>query len=231
METHLAHLIPQRKHDPIILTLIGHPRMPRPQIPQHDITFLSNRLNRRSGFPPFFDDIGEDIAFWFSYAELGVREYGGWRGKDLVATCGGCVRAKPEFGGAGGPVEGAERNVGDYVEWALDGVSTEEAYEWQWELGGGETYLRVEESNVFMNWLAETVGIWKGVVSCHKSPAWICSKISDDVPVRVHRNSKVGVVGEDNVRVHELNDEGIEEYVVVKVLGMLQRRSLKDICC
>ena len=34
-----------------------------------------------------------------------------------------------------------------------------------------------------------------------------------------------------NIRIHKLNNEGIEEYIIVKVFGMFQWRSLEDVGC
>jgi hypothetical protein len=93
--------------------------MPGPQIPEQNITFLSNRLNRRPHLPPLLHDVGQDIALWFSDPEFGVRELRGRRREHLVSTSSGLMRAEPEFGGARGWVEGTEGDVRYYVEGAL----------------------------------------------------------------------------------------------------------------
>jgi hypothetical protein len=87
----------------------------------------------------------------------------------------------------------------------------------------------MKEGDVLMNRLSQAIGLWQCIVSCHESPAWVCAEISD---WSCQTRSKVGggeVERKDDVHIHQLDDEGIEEYVVVEIFGVLQWRSLEDI--
>jgi hypothetical protein len=74
----------------------------------------------------------------------------------------------------------------------------------------------MEESDIFVNWLSHAIGLGQSVISRYESPTWICSKIS--MSSQYQTQPKVGV---DNVRIHQLNDKGVKEYIIVEIFRVL----------
>jgi hypothetical protein len=81
-----TYLIAQGQHDPIVVTLIGHASMPCSQIPEHDVSFLANRLNRWSDLPPFLSYIMAQERHRVTNSQSCVGECALWCCDLLVLT-------------------------------------------------------------------------------------------------------------------------------------------------
>jgi hypothetical protein len=103
------------------------------------------------------------------------------------------VRPEPKLCRTGGRVKGAERNVGDYKKRALRPgqrcMRKKDLRDW---------YLRMKEGDIFVNWLSQSMGSRKGVVTREESPAWIGTQI----------------------RIHNLDNKRIKEDIIIEVFGV-----------
>lgn len=61
-----SHLIPESKHDAIVVAFIRHSRMPCSQISETYISLFTNRLDRRSDLSSRLQDLWFDICTWVS---------------------------------------------------------------------------------------------------------------------------------------------------------------------
>jgi hypothetical protein len=66
-------------------------------------------------------------------------------------------------------------------------------------------YLRMKEDDVLVNRLSKAMGSRQSIVARDEAPAWICTE----------------------VRIHDLNDEWVEENIIKEIFRIFQRRCLE----
>jgi hypothetical protein len=88
-------------------------------------------------------------------------------------------------------------------------------------------YLGMEESDVFVYWLTKPVRPWQGIVPCNEVEYGICSKIPESGRESKYGTERLHWVADS--RIHDLDYKRVEEDIVIKVLGIFQRRSLEDV--
>lgn len=60
-------------------------------------------------------------------------------------------------------------------------MDTWEGELWCWWGCSVETNLRVEERDILMHGLSETIGFWQSIVCSYKVPNWLSTKVSEQV--------------------------------------------------
>lgn len=157
----ITHHVSQSKHDPMLLTRIRHPRMPKPQVPNHDIPPLHLGLHRRSRPFPRRQRLLRDPRNAVPRA-VHLERDGRRLGEHLLVLVRGVdVRAQPELGRAVGDGEVAEGDVGDEVV----GV------------------FGVVKGRVLVHSLAEARGVGDGGVGRQPVPHRGFAKVSGDGPI------------------------------------------------
>ena len=78
-------LVSYRNHNPILKALVGHSRVERSEISDHDIPFRAFWLDRRSDRSSLLEHRGLDVAGWIAWD---LRPHFGFLGaRDLVGAC------------------------------------------------------------------------------------------------------------------------------------------------
>lgn len=87
--------------------------------------------------------------------------------------------------------------------------------DYEWAFG-------MAKPSIFVYWLAKTIGTFQGVVACRSYPFWFITKIAMISLESVRRFLKFVI----DLRIHHLDNEGIEEEVIMKELRFRERCAL-----